>query len=291
MQFEIVLSPRYAQDSTFEAIASGKDLDRFTARYPHNIAPPTDDSPFFFQTVRLGNVWRRLGEFRTNPVPILGFLLIIVIGLTALFIVVPLFLTARRSPLKGAFPLFVYFGGIGFGFMLVEVSQMQRLIAFLGHPIYSLSVVLFILLLSGSLGSYLTKKISDSRWKRSAARRLLALQGTLLVFGIFTPLAMRQFQGATTPLRVLVAAGICIPIGIFMGMAFPLGIRIAATLSRPLTPWLWGVNGSTSVCASVAAIVIAIGSGISASFWVGFFCYGMACLAFLWTTLKHVHGP
>jgi hypothetical protein len=291
MQFEIVLSPRFAQDSTFEMIASGKDLEQFTARYPHNIAAPTDDSPFFFQTVRLRDVWKRLGEFRTNPVPVLGFLLIVVIGLTGLFIIGPLFLTAKKSVLKGSFPLFVFFGGIGFGFMLIEVSQMQRLIAFLGHPIYSLSVVLFVLLLSGSWGSYLTRKIVDARWKRSAVVRLLGLQGTLLLFGIFTPLAMRQFQGATTILRILIAMGICIPIGVFMGMAFPLGMRIAATLSSSLTPWLWGVNGSTSVCASVAAIVIAIGSGISASFWTGFFCYGIAFLAFLWTTLKHVHGP
>jgi len=291
MQFEIILSPRFAQDSMFEMIASGKDLERVAAQYPHNIAPPTDDSPFFFQTVRLSDVWRRLGEFRTNAVPILGFLLIVVVGLTGLFILGPLVFTAKKSVLKGSFPLFVYFGGIGFGFMLVEVSQMQRLIAFLGHPIYSLTVVLFVLLLSGSFGSYLTRKIPDFRWKHSAVWRLLILQGTLLVFGIFTPLAMRHFQGATTPLRILVAAGICIPIGIFMGMAFPFGIRIASALSRPLTPWLWGVNGSTSVCASVAAIVIAIGSGISASFWAGFLCYGIACLAFIWAVQRRVENP
>jgi hypothetical protein len=79
------------------------------------------------------------------------------------------------------------------------------------------------------------------------------LQGDApLVFGIFTPLAIRQFQGATTILRILIAVGICIPIGVFMGMAFPLEMRIAPVLSSSLTPWLWGVNGSTSVCASVA---------------------------------------
>ena len=31
--------------------------------------------------------------------------------------------------------------------MLVEVSMLQRLIVFLGHPTYSLSVILFVLLL------------------------------------------------------------------------------------------------------------------------------------------------
>ena len=43
-----------------------------------------------------------------------------------------------------------------------------------------------------------------------------------------------------------------------------------ATASRPqLAPWLWGVNGATSVLASVLAVVIAMIFGISASFWTG----------------------
>ena len=38
----------------------------------------------------------------------------------------------------------------------------------------------------------------------------------------------------------------------------------------------WGVNGAASVCASVLAVVIAIGAGISAAFWTGTACYAVA---------------
>jgi len=43
---------------------------------------------------------------------------------------------------------------IGLGFMFVEISQMQRLMVFLGHPTYALSVVLFTLLAGTGLGSF-----------------------------------------------------------------------------------------------------------------------------------------
>jgi len=62
-------------------------------------------------------------------------------------------------------------------------------------------------------------------------------------------------------------------------MAFPLGMRNALQRTPELAPWLWGVNGAASVCASVLAVVIAIGAGISAAFWTGTACYAVALIA------------
>src|SRR5262249_62323814 len=87
---------------------------------------------------------------------LLGGLLVVVGVLTALCIVVPLAMTTDRSDLRGSLPLLVFFASIGFGFMFVEISQLQRLIVFLGHPTYSLSVVLFSLLVSSGVGAYLS---------------------------------------------------------------------------------------------------------------------------------------
>ena len=46
-------------------------------------------------------------------------------------------------------------------------------------------------------------------------------------------------------------------------------MRLALQRAPLIAPWLWGVNGAASVCASVLAVVIAIGAGISAAFWTG----------------------
>jgi hypothetical protein len=286
MQFEIVLSPRSALDETFATIASGQGPKSFAADFPINIAAPTDDSPFFFNMLRLRDVFnpqllsQGVTSHNMKAVRILGLLLLVVVVLTLLCIIVPLLLTTKKGSLKGAFPFFLFFAGIGFGFMLIEISQMQRLIIFLGHPTYGLTVVLFALLLSSGAGSYLTGRGDPDR----GSRRLAALLLVLIVFGLATPYAISAFQAAPTAVRIAVAAGILAPLGLFMGMAFPLGIQRAFQADKThLTPWLWGVNGATSVCASVVTVAITLSFGISAAFCTGFACYALAWLAFVWS--------
>ncbi len=287
MGFDPVLSPRFALDATFERLASGKDLSEFTAGFPINITPPTDDRPFFFHMLWLQDVfnqerWRQGAmSFNMKAVFTLVALLVIVIGLTILCIIVPLILTTEKKTLRGAWPLFAFFASIGFGFMLVEISQMQRMVIFLGHPTYGLSVVLFALLLASGLGSYTTQKINNPGMVRSAVVRLALLLCALLILGILTPHITGRFQSLETPFRVLIAIGILFVMGLFMGMAFPLGMKIASTRSASLTPWLWGINGATSVCASVLAVAIALSSSISTSFWTGFSCYIVALVSFV----------
>ena len=115
-------------------------------------------------------------------------------------------------------------------------------------------------------------------------RLFLLLLAVLLVFGIVSPGVIRAYDGSTTTVRVLLVTAMLSPLGLLMGMAFPLGMRLASGRTPGLTPWLWGINGATSVCASVLAIVIALSSSISAAFWTGVGCYAAAVLAFVWAS-------
>jgi hypothetical protein len=289
LQFDVVLTPGFALDPTFAALASGKDPERSVVALPLNIAPPTDDRPFFFSMLRLRDVFNtRLWDRTANtfsiysrPVFTLAALLAIVSVLTLLCIIIPLLRKAGIAVLCGAVPDLVYFGSIGFGFMLIEVSQIQRLTIFLGHPTYGLSVVLFVLLLSSGLGSYATQSIANSRSKSPGMLMLVLLLGILAAVGLLTPLATMGFASVSTRARILVATGLLLPLGFAMGTAFPLGLKQASRRSGSLTPWLWGVNGATSVCGSVLAVIVSLGSGISSCFWTGFSFYFVALGAFV----------
>jgi hypothetical protein len=283
-RFEVVLSPRTAADEVFAQMAS-PDFRDYAEQYRTNIAPPTDDSPFFFNVLRLRDVFRpgrqKAGmEMNVEAVSILWLLLGIVTVLAALGIITPLVLTTKPANLRPNLALFVFFTGIGLGFMLIEISQLQRLIIFLGNPTYSLSVVLFSLLLSSGIGSATTGKISAADLASRGARRLLPLLGLMVLFGLSTPPLVRAFAASTTPVRIAVAGLTIFPMGLFMGMAFPLGMKLANLRAPDLTPWLWGVNGATSVCASVIAVAIALYAGITAAFWTGFISYALAAGAF-----------
>jgi hypothetical protein len=220
----------------------------------------------------------------TDAAHLLGTMLVVITGLTALCIVLPLRVADKKLTLRSAWPHVLYFAAIGLGFMLIEVSQMQRLIIFLGHPTYALSVVLFTLLLSSGLGSYTTHGTRKDSLRRVGAVRLGVLVVVLCAFGIFTQRALGAFQDAVTPTRILVGVAILMPLGFLMGMAFPWGMKLASESESNLTPWLWGINGATSVCASVLAVAISLYAGISAAFWTGMACYAVAWMAFLWSS-------
>ncbi|MBI5325127.1 MAG: hypothetical protein HZB41_07645 [Ignavibacteriae bacterium] len=313
LKFDIVLSPKFVSDSILYVLVTSNDLEKFYSQYELNLSPPTDDSPFFFQLLKIINFLNFQAPHNSNhnqsAVKLLTVLFFIVTILTLFCIIVPLYISQKYSgktinsskpislnneseqnraedwhqklKLRVAIPYFIYFASIGMGFMFIEISQMQRLIIFLGHPVYGLSVVLFALLLSTGIGSFLTQRIKLLQNKTITILCFSLLLAILCIFGLLTPNIILNYQSDTTPFRIFIAIVILFPLGLFMGIAFPLGMKLASEHMRIITPWLWGINGATSVLASVLAVVIALATSISVTFWTGFICYFIAVLVFL----------
>jgi hypothetical protein len=289
LQFTVVLSPRFAEDLAFADLASGNNLAKAIAASRSDISPPTDNRPYFFQMRKFKDMFRfnlntPAQREITDSAHLLGTILVVVTILTVLCIVLPLCMADQQFALKMAWPHMLYFAAIGLGFMMIEVSQMQRLIIYLGHPTYALSVVLFTLLLSSGLGSFTTQGMGMRNLRRVGLMRCGVLVAVLCLFGFFTERILGVFHDAVTPERIAVGVGILFPLGLMMGMAFPLGMKAASGNEHRLTPWLWGINGANSVCASVLAVVISLYAGISAAFWTGVVCYAVAGSAFLWSS-------
>jgi len=303
-RFDVVLAPGSAGDPTFVAIASGAAPDTLGADPPLMIDPPTDDRPFFFNMLRLRDAVlpgrMTLGSLGGNQkaVVMLCALLAGAVTFTLACLAFPLVLAARRPALRGAVPWLLFFTCVGLGFMLIEISQMQRLIIFLGHPTYGLSVVLFALLLSGGAGSYSTRGAQPSGaadvavtpvvrdGDRRAIARLAALVATLALFGGIAPGLIHGCATWPTPGRILVAVALLSPIGFFMGTAFPLGMMASGSGDTRMTAWFWGVNGAASVCGSVLGTALALSWGITLVFWTGVGCYVLALGAFALATGK-----
>src|SRR5882724_4235909 len=142
----------------FRRLIDSNDPRQFARDYTYNVAPVSDSAPFFFFTLKTGYVIRNIMagtgrgmDWRINlGVVVLGMLLIISAIAVLAFLVLPLALHRRGS---GAGPktklmALLYFIAVGFGYILVEISLIQRFVLFLGHPTYALTVVVFLLLLS-----------------------------------------------------------------------------------------------------------------------------------------------
>ncbi len=280
--FTPILTPHHAADRHFAALAAPEGPAAAVDDFKEDISPPSDDRPFFFQTANLGTLLHGAGftsDQSMRPVLVLGLLALAVLGLAFCFIMLPLLITTDRTAHRGMLPFYTYFAGIGFGFLLIELSQLQRLTIFLGQPTYALTVVLFSLLVFSGIGSMVSERLAGAGRE---ALRLAPLAGLLIavaVFGIVTPDLLSSMDDATTPVRIATAVGILMPLGLLMGMPLPIGMRAASARPGAPTAFLWGINGATSVCASVLGIVIAVFFGISTSYWAGLAAYGVAAVS------------
>ena len=282
LEFKLLLAPGVAGDSTFAEIAAAKNPASVDIGGPGDMSAPTDDRPFFFQMVRYQDLFDSslyddaTAEFLTRPVLVLFSLAISVIGLSVAVILVPTLLSTTRTALRGLAPMVVFFAAIGLGFIFIELSQMQRLIIFLGHPTFSLSVVLFTLLVFGGVGSYATQHLIKPALTWALLVPFGALLLILLAFGLLTPAIIDAFSASGTNTRIIVAGAMLAPMGLFMGMPFPIGMKVAAMRRDAPTAFFWGVNGATSVAGSVLTTAVALGWGLSVSFWVGMMSYVVA---------------
>jgi hypothetical protein len=241
---------------------------------------------------------------------LLNGLLRFVVILSLAFVVVPVALKsaslkaratdARSSPVEQAFGLAhrqaftvadvlpsLAFAAIGIAFMVIEISLMQRLTLLLGHPTFSLSVVLAGILIASGAGAYSTRRIDESTALRESARRLAGLIVALAVVGLVAPPLVATFHGSSTPIRIALGLLFVLVPGFFMGMPFPIAMKLAEAQRPGLAPWLWGINGAASICASVLAVVISSSRGISAAWWVGVAVYVMAAAL----VLRDARGP
>jgi spermidine synthase len=283
--------PSQPGQNPFSDLIASNDPYKFARGYAYNVAPVTDNAPFFFFTLKPGQILGEKGlregiDWKVN-LGVLVLLLVLVISLVAVlaFLVLPLALKSRNAR-QSPFPL-LYFVAVGLGYILVEIAFIQRFVLFLGHPTYALTVVIFLLMLSsgaGSLFSRLWLPRTDLCWVP-----LVLVSVTLLADVFFLPGRLAALVGLDFGYRLLVSGVLLIPLGFVMGMPFPTGLRAFAALPAPEFPsgqgasdnsveWAWAMNAAASVLGSVLAMVIAIQFGLTVTLICGAVAYLLALL-------------
>ena len=144
---------------------------------------------------------------------------------------------------------------------------MQKLVIFLGHPTYALSVVLTSLLASAGLGSLWSGRIKQIRREHL----VLIMLGVLAVVAanvLFVNFLLPELLGLDLWLRVLIVVAMLVPTGLVLGMPFPSGIRVVEQMCPHLIPWGWAINAFFSVFGSIFCIVLSMAIGFSNVFYV-----------------------
>ncbi len=255
-------------------------------KYMFNIAPVYDDSPFFFHNRKLFEslsdkvkstikFWE-ISSFYSEK---LLYLILLLSGFVGVFSIIgPLLLFFRTDQSKnGLITWVLFFAAIGFGFMFNEIGMIQKFSIYLGNPSYSFAAVMSALFLSCAIGCGFSSK-EDRKSKLRLQRIMLKSAVGIL----FWTLAIQFILGITLSWSLPYRIGICflsiIPVGIYLGMPFAVGLSVIGKLNPSFIAWAWGINGIAGVIASVLSLILAIKFGfnavlISASllYFLGFF--------------------
>lgn len=258
----------------------------FYRDWAYDVRPATDNSPYFHNFF----TWKSLDRFieaygnhwfaRTE----LGYMVLIItfIEVTViafLLILLPLLVkrTRTRNPTATSFTI-LFFGSIGFGFMFLEMTFLQKFGKFLGDPLFSVACALTALMVSSGLGSMLQKRIHQNLFIRilGATVMVTAIAGAYLF--ILDPL-LSLFAGFSTWIRFIITILCLSPISFFMGFFFSSGMTVLREHSVGLSPFAWGVNGFASVSASPLAVILSTASGFKQVIVIAVFLYIIAGLS------------
>lgn len=260
--------------------------------YLFDLTPVTDDRPFFYHFFK----WNKLKEvyqsvegkwqFLIEGAYLVPVIFVQALLLSIIFILFPPLLSSQRSAFKTVarkqtMKIVSYFFWVGMGFMFVEISLIQKFILFLDHPYYAISLVIAGLLMSTGVGSYLSKRLSSTTRDKTALASLLILCLAIVIYSLILPPLFNLLLHYRLVIRQCFTLLMLFPLGILMGIPFPLGIRWLSSISPPLIPWAWCINGCSSVVSSILALMIALGGGFNLVLVLAACCYGLATFSLL----------
>lgn len=291
-RFDIIAAPGRSPSNLYNVLPEDRyaelaarvftDPEGLYRSYEFDIAPPTDDRPFFAHFFKWAQASQVLDSLGRTWQPFGGagfFVLVAFLGLSALGAVVlilgPLLVMTRRrragDPSEGLLWTVGYFGLLGLAFLLVEIPLVQHYILLVGRPTTALAVVLFALLLAAGAGSVVSHRM---RWRPTAV--------ALALLAVAYPPLVRWMTALVLPaplaVRAAVGAVALLPIGFLMGVMFPKGLARLERTAPHLIPWAWGINGTASVIAAAAAALLALTWGFQLVVTVGAAGYGAVAL-------------
>jgi hypothetical protein len=257
---------------------------RYYAGYLLDVSPATDDRPFhnrFTRILKLGSLYRATGSrlyllLMSGETVLLAVLALSLVVGFALLAVPGLTVFGRKGRCAGRAPragLLPYFLASGAGFMLVEMTFIQRYTLLFGDPIVAFTVVLAGLLVASGLGA-----AASARWGPAGLRRSLALLVVLLAaWALWGGGLVHRLLEAPAGRAWAVAALVLLPVGFLLGVPFPTALRLWVAQPGPRA-YLWAANGTDSVVASILAIPVAMLWGVSWGLWLAAASYSVSLL-------------
>jgi hypothetical protein len=283
--FRTLSGPLTHNLDTFLGAKRAGTLHEVYGDYPTDIRPVTDDRPYFFENRKWAQALRHpMKLLATSQYNNWSGTFLTLSFLLSFFIVALLVLFGYRAgfprpPPTALIISILYFGSIGLGYMLIQITLIQKAALALGHPIYAMTVVIPTLLASMGVAS---AGVSTRLFRRTGVQlAVIALPALAILFvdRFFSP-HMGWGSSRLFVRMVFVVLALC-PLGCCLGVCFPLGLRIFGPYVQGVIPLAWTINGGASVLGSLCALGLSLVFGFHVTLNVAAACYLLALFSVL----------
>ncbi|MGB8025416.1 MAG: hypothetical protein WCF06_14000, partial [Nitrososphaeraceae archaeon] len=190
---------------------------------------------------------------------------------------------------------------IGFGFIFLEITFIQKFLLLLGTPIMALTVILFSILLSSGIGAYLSGRLFSKNPYKAVVISIPLLATIVLIYYNFLSVIIDRGIILELYQRIALTFVLLSPAGLLMGFQFPSITRMASSSSSSLAmhssqkqkstttsatattltttaanddiTLLWGVNVIASVVGTVLTAISSMVIGFNGNLLVGLGVY------------------
>jgi len=104
----------------------------------------------------------------------------------------------------------------------------------------------------------------------------IVLSFLIVLYSLLLPSVSNIISPYSIPVKIISMFFILMPLGLFMGIPFPTGLKILGERNELLIPWAWAINGCLSVLSPILAVMVAMVSGFKFVLWMGAIAYLMA---------------
>jgi len=254
-----------------------EEKDKFIDNYDFDITAPSDDRPYFYNffKLRLIDYIKKYGPSQL-PVTEWGYLILLIILLPVVIIsfagiILPVLMIEKNTVKPD---IIIFFSIIAAGYFFIEMPLIQKMTLFLGHPSYSISVIISGLLISSGIGSYFSDKLFPEKYRILIPS--LSTAAIILLYQYKLDSILHELVSLYITTKILVVLSLIAPPAFFMGFPFPQGLIQMRQKDINSLPLAWGVNGFFSVISIISASLLAIISGFRIVFITAAVCYIIA---------------
>lgn len=301
LNLDIEYDPLGNQEGQYRDLIESNDIESLIKGKP-NLIPATDDKPFFDDNFGFGNFnWANVKDiFSQNNKAILALkdkpvaevtlvtMLIQILFISVLLLLVPFLFMKKDTESKFEKKYLVYFALLGIGYIMLQVSMIQKFTLFLGQPVYTMLTVIATMLVASGIGSKFSNNLDPKSGKNKVLFVFIFIGAYSILLGLLSPPIFSALSGANIIVRIILSVILIFPLGFFMGMPFPVGISLIQDSENRYVPLAWSVNGFFSVIGTVLTMILAMIIGFKFVFILSGVFYLIA-LFFLTLRLKRIY--